>query len=244
MKEEEKNNRLRKETTIIDSLNCAIEGIINVIKTEKNMKIHFYITIIVLLATLFLNLQKIEVALIFIAITIVWVAEIINTAIENVVDMYMKDYHELAKLAKDAGAGAVFVAAVNSVIIGYLVTYSHFEKGMISVFKKIKGSDVHTSVISLILVVIVVLGLKAHLKRGTPLSGGMPSGHTALAFSVWISILFITENIYVIVASLFMALLVAQTRVKTGIHTVKEVVAGALVGIIVTLGVILIVKKF
>lgn len=232
-----------KNDNIIKKINCAIEGIIEVIRHEKNMKIHFVVTIIVIVFSLFLGLSKIELALITFAIALVWVTEIINTAIEKIIDIYTEEYHELAKLAKDAGAGAVFISAVTAVVIAYLVFYNHFEKIGKTAFKHMKASYVHPSVIALILVLVLVIGLKAFFKKGTPLSGGMPSGHSAAAFSVATSIFFISDNVYVTILAFFMAFMVAQSRVKTGVHTIKEVIAGAALGLVITFFLLLFFKS-
>ncbi len=221
---------MSKSRRVVESFNCAIEGIIEVLRTEKHMKFHFTVTILVLFATLFLDISKIEMALLAGSIALVWITEIVNTAIEAVVDIYTKEYHELAKLAKDAGAGAVFVAVVNAVIVGYIVFYDKFENVSSRLIGRIKTSHVNTSIIALILVVVIVVGLKAFFRKGRPLRGGMPSGHSAVAFSVWAAVFFMASNNYVIWITFFLSMLVAQTRVKAGIHTFKEVFVGALIG--------------
>ena len=62
---------------IVESFNCAIEGIIEVLRRENHMKVHFFVTVVVLLATLFLDISKIEIALLAGAIALVWITEII-----------------------------------------------------------------------------------------------------------------------------------------------------------------------
>lgn len=227
---------------VIESFNCAIEGIIEAIKKERHMRIHLLVTIFVIIISIAMNLTKIEMALIVFAVALVWIAEIFNTAIEAVVDLYIKEYHDLAKLAKDTAAGGVFVAAVASVIIGYLVMFNHMELFAKDAVYKIKTSPAHASAIAIIMVTIIVIGTKAMFRKGRPLHGGMPSGHAALAFSAWASIVFLTDNIYIVILSFFMAALVSQTRVKAGIHTFAEVIVGASLGFIVTFGVLFFIK--
>ena len=84
---------------------------------------------------------------------------------------------------------------------------------------------------------IVVIAVKAITGRGTPLRGGLPSGHAALAFGGWASITFIVSDHRIVVSfvAFIMALLVAQTRVEAGIHSTYEVAAGAAIGTLVTL---------
>lgn len=222
--------KLKLSRRIVESFNCAIEGIIEVLRRENHMKVHFFVTVVVLLATLFLDISKIEIALLAGAIALVWITEIINTAIEAAVDIRIKEYHDLAKLAKDAGAGAVFIAVVNAVIIGYIVFYDKFETISMVMMKNVKNSEVNISIIALVLVVVLVVGLKAFFRKGRPLRGGMPSGHSAVAFSVWAAVFFMTDNVYITWITFFLAMLVAQTRVKAGIHSFKEVLVGGLIG--------------
>ena len=95
----------------------------------------------------------------------------------------------------------------------------------------------NTLLVTLILVILIVIASKALTGRGTPLSGGLPSGHSALAFGGFTAIAFIAEEQRVVIAfvALIMALLVAQTRVESGIHTTSEVVLGAVLGTLVTM---------
>ena len=88
--------------------------------------------------------------------------------------------------------------------------------------------------------VIVVIGVKAWTGRGTPLRGGLPSGHAAIAFAAWIAATYIAgrhERFLVSTIALVMALLVAQTRIESGIHSAFEVLLGALVGALVALAI-------
>ena len=145
------------------------------------------------------------------AISLVLTLEMINTAIEKTVDMVTKEYHPYARIAKDISAGAVLIASVNALIVGYLLFFdrlSAFSEGMIF---KIKKSPVHLTFIALLLVVLLTIGLKAkyYRGRGTHFQGGTVSGHSAVAFCVAAIISFLVENILVI-SCFGLALLVAE----------------------------------
>ena len=75
--------------------------------------------------------------------------------------------------------------------------------------------------------------IKSFYKKGTPLEGGMPSGHSAIGFATFGIIMFMTSDIRIQALGLFMALLVAQSRVKAGIHSFKEVLAGGILGFMI-----------
>ncbi|OAT85788.1 diacylglycerol kinase [Desulfotomaculum copahuensis] len=103
------------------SLRCALVGVAYALRTQANMRFHFLAAAVVLLAALALGVTAGEFALLFFAVFLVLTAEMFNTAVEKVVDLITSEYHPLARAAKDAAAGAVLLAALNSVIIGLLV---------------------------------------------------------------------------------------------------------------------------
>lgn len=99
---------------------------------------------------------------------------------------------------------------------------------------RLRQSPWHLTFLSLILVLgLTILG-KIAFHRGTPLRGGMPSGHAAIAFSIWTIVVFMTNNFVVIMLVFLMAFLIARHRVKDSIHTFAEVVAGAILGVLAT----------
>lgn len=104
-----------------DSFREAGAGIWYCVWSQRNMKIHLLAAIIVLITSWFLGLTPLEFALVIFAINLVLVAEMFNTAVEKTIDLYVKTYHPGARLAKHVAAGAVLVAAINSVIIGVIV---------------------------------------------------------------------------------------------------------------------------
>lgn len=237
---------MKVKHSFLNSINCALEGIITAVKLERNMKIHVVATIIVLGGAFFLRLSAKDFIYLSFAVSLVWVAELLNSAMEKAVDLTIGTrYHELAKQAKDIAAGAVFVAAVNSVIIGYLIFGEHLKNNGEYLFNILRGSYSHMTVFILVFVSILVIALKSFFyneHKGTPIQGGMPSGHSALAFSVFGIVLFITDNIALRFLVLFLAVLVAQSRVKNRIHTISEVFFGALLGFGVSFAIMYILK--
>lgn len=99
----------------------AIKGIFYVLATGRNMKIHLLAAIIVILTGLWLGINRFEWAIISICIFMVLAAETMNTAVEKTVDLITREYHPLAKHAKDIAAGGVLFTAVNAVIVGVLI---------------------------------------------------------------------------------------------------------------------------
>jgi diacylglycerol kinase (ATP) len=103
----------------------------------------------------------------------------------------------------------------------------------------LRDAPAELTLIALVLTIIVVISIKAYTGRGTPLRGGLPSGHAAIAFGGWMAITNVVGDSthWFLISSLafLMALLVAQTRVESGIHSAFEVFLGAVIGTLVTL---------
>jgi len=107
--------RLRK------SFGYAFKGIDDVIEHEPNMKIHVVVAILVVIMAIILKVSIIEWIILVLLIGAVLAAETINTTIENLVDMYTKEYDEKAKVVKDTAAGTVLILAITSAIIGLII---------------------------------------------------------------------------------------------------------------------------
>jgi diacylglycerol kinase (ATP) len=231
----------RSTPSILDSFNYAFEGIVHVLRTQRNMRIHFLAAIAVLLAALFFDVSRLELIALLLAIAFVLFAEMVNTAIEAAVDVASTSFDPMAKLAKDVGAGAVLIASVTAVAVGYLVFSETFAEKSSNLFDKLSEAPAELTLVALVLTVALVIGLKALSGRGTPLRGGWPSGHAAVAFAGWMAVTLVLEDsphrFLVSSLALIMALLVAQTRVEAGVHSTLEVLTGGLLGALVTLGV-------
>ena len=220
---------------IVDSFNYAIDGIIYTVRTQRNMKIHMCVTLLVLILCLFFDISKIEMLILAITIAMVIGAELFNTAIEAVIDMNTNYYHPLAKIAKNVAAGAVVVTALNAVLVGYIIFWDKLSNLYYILLNTIKESEPHTIFILLVIVSIATIIAKAIFGEGTPLKGGMPSGHSALAFSIATAISFITEEPICMMLSFLMAFITAQSRVDAEVHSLFEVIVGAIFGMLITI---------
>lgn len=220
---------------LLDSFNFAIEGIIHSVRTQRNMRIHMVSAIIILTICFFYDLNKIELLILLITISMVITAELINTAVELAIDATTNYYHPLAKLAKNAAAGAVLITAINAVAVGYIIFWDKLKMINFILIKKVKNSNPYTIFIILVIVCISTIIIKAFSEEGTPLKGGMPSGHSALAFSIATMIALITTEPLTIFLSFLLAFIVAQSRVDSEVHSIGEVVAGAVFGMCITI---------
>jgi len=188
----------------------------------------------VVAAGLYLKLSSFEFVLICITITSVLAAEMANTAVESLVDLVTKNYHPLARRVKDISAGAVLLVAINACIVGYLLLLRRFVPEVGEWASWVMDRPWQLSLAALVLVLIVVVFMKGMFHRGSPLRGGMPSGHAAVAFSAWVTCSLMSMSGLVSFLSLVLALLVAQSRVRKKIHNEWEVTAGAILGTLIT----------
>lgn len=104
-----------------ESVGHALDGIEYTTKHERNFRIEIIFAILVAIASVILKISIIEWTILVLVIGMVLALEAVNTAIERCVDLVTKDYKELAKIAKDTAAGAVFIMSMFSVIIGILI---------------------------------------------------------------------------------------------------------------------------
>lgn len=230
-------SRPGRAPSILDSFNYAFEGIIHVLRTQRNMRVHFLAAAAVLVAAVAIGVERMELIALLISIAFVLIAEMINTAIEGAVDVSTTSFDPNAKLAKDIAAGAVLIATVVAVIVGYLVFSSAVQDRSSRLLEQLADAPAKLTLIALVLTIILGIALKAVTHRGTPLRGGLPSIHSALAFAGWMAITLFVESQRFLVSSVafILALLVAQTRVESGIHSTTEVLFGALLGALTTL---------
>lgn len=222
-----------RSRSLLWSFNYAIEGIVYALRTQRNMRLHALAAGVVLAVALLLGVARWELVALLFAITFVFVAELANTAIEATVDIATELFDPMAKTAKDVAAGAVLVASMNAVAVGYIVFFDRVSTVVERGFELAHGMPVHLTVTALALTGLVVLGVKASSGEGTFLRGGWPSGHTALAVAAATSIAYVTTSARAGVLGLFIAALVAQSRVESETHTIPQVVLGGLLGFLI-----------
>jgi len=225
-----------KSYKLVDSFNAAIEGFLYVVKTQRNMRIHFLTAVLVLLFGIYLNFTRVELITLCLTCGLVLIAEMVNTCMEIMLNYVESSHSHWVRRVKDISAGAVLVASINAVVVGYLLFVKNYAIYQIFRYQilKISQSDWHISFIILITIVSIVIMGKTLFHRGKPLRGGMPSGHSAVAFSVWMLVALISQNLLLVFTVFLLAFLVAQSRVGRHYHTPAEVFVGAIIGVLIT----------
>lgn len=223
-----------KNPNVVRSFNNAISGILHAVNHERNMRLHLTAAVGVAVLSMVYKISRTEMLTVCLTVAGVIICELFNTAIENVIDMLVDVYHPRAKIAKDVAAGAVLVSALAALFVGYMIFFDRISRNVAWSILWMKMAPLHIAFIALFATILAVIILKAFFDRGSFLHGGMPSGHTALAFSGATAIALWSEDAKLSLLAAGIALLVAQSRWEGKIHSVVEVVAGALLGFLCT----------
>jgi diacylglycerol kinase (ATP) len=216
-----------------ESMNYATAGLAYAFRTQRNLRLHFSMAVLVILLAAAFRFTRLELSLLSLTIGMVITSELVNTAVEATVDLITGDYHPLAAIAKNLAAAAVLMASVVAVAVGFFLFFERLAGLHQEALARTLATPPYVSFLGLVLVLSVVLALKV---SNTPvrLQGGMPSAHTAAATSLATSVFFVSGNGVSTLLALAMAVLVGQSRVEARIHSVVEVVAGGLIGILLT----------
>lgn len=223
-----------KKPAFLKSLNDATEGFIYVVNHERNMRAHFLFGFLVLLLAIFLGVSRLEWIILCAVTTLVFTAEMFNTAIEETLDLLHSSTHRTIRVIKDVSAAAVLVTSLNALVVGFVIFSKHWSWPVERIASQVRYGDWPITFAAFLAVVFFVISGKAFFRHGTPFRGGAVSGHAAIAFSVWTAILLAQNNVFVTGVTFLLALLVAQSRLRAKIHSFWEVVAGAVIGFLVT----------
>jgi diacylglycerol kinase (ATP) len=130
----------KKNYTLLESFNCAFNGLFYVLKKERNFKIHTVIGFLVILFSLFYHIPFTEVLIILVFISLVMICEIINTGLEIISEHVDEKENEFVKIVKDIGAASVLVSSIFAFISGYLIFIKYFPPEFRNIFVNIANS--------------------------------------------------------------------------------------------------------
>lgn len=235
--EADKDHKMKNEG-FLDAWKNAINGIIYATTTQGNIKRQLIIAVLVVIISLFFDLSKAEFLIFMFTIVLIIFAEMVNTAIETVVDLYTDLYHPKAKIAKDVAAGGVVITAINAVIVAYFLFFDKISNIGLEFIRNIASSPVHLAFASVIITIIGILALIAIAttnKHKILNKRFIPSGHAALGFAANTIIWLTTDNVVIITLSLVLSILLAESRIESNKHKLSEVVFSSCVGIMLVL---------
>lgn len=235
----EKNNDERlKNHGIIEAWKNAFNGIIYATTTQRNLKQQLVIAVIVVIVSLFFNLDRAEFLCFLFTIVLIIFAEMVNTAIESVVDLYVDVYHPKAKIAKDVAAGGVVITTINAIIVAYFLFFDKIADIGLAFIKNVTTNPMHLTFSIMIIAMIAVLALIAYAKtnKHKGLNKKMvPSGHATIAFAANALIWLLTDNIIISILSLIMAILLGESRIAAKEHKLSEIVFSGCFGTVLVL---------
>lgn len=222
----------------LDPFKVAVSGIVFTFKTQRHMRFHLYVVLVVMLLGVLVDLQLREVLVLLFTISLVVVAEMFNSAIEATIDLVSPVYHPLAKFAKDIAAGAVLITTIVALVVGALLLFGEERWEAVKINLTSEGIGLNFMAklfVGCLIVFLVVIVGKGLGKRGTVLKGGLVSGHAAYAFFFAFAVPFLTDNALASTLAIMIAALVAQSRYEAKIHSIFELVLGAGVGSVLAL---------
>ena len=215
----------------------AFKGIVYTVGHERNMRVHLVCMAYMyyyLFRYDFFTVTRTQLAVLLLANGLVVAAELFNTAVERTVDAAIPERNPVAGHAKDAAAGAVLIATGTAVLVGCLLFLGDHTFSRLSGMR-VQGPDSLMKVLlaGIILLVLVTI-IKVLGSRGKLLKGGICSGHAAAGFFLASTILYFSKDALAAIVGVIMALLIAQSRVEAKIHSIQEVVTGALLAMLLT----------
>ena len=237
-----KDDHKMKNDNFFEAWGNATNGIIYSATTQRNIRIQLVLAVIVMVLSLFYGLNTAEFLCLLFAVFMVIFAELIDTAIETVVDLFVDVYHPKAKISKDVAAGAVVLAACNALVVGYFIFFKEENLKAISdsIFNNMVKSPMHLAFVAIMLVVIAVISMKAGCSKKTERGelvkeGFVPSGQSAIAFAALTAIWLNSKDIVTFTLALILSILVVENRVGSNARTKAEIVFGACMGVLIVL---------
>ena len=237
-----KDDHKMKNDNFFEAWGNATNGIIYSATTQRNIRIQLVLAVIVMVLSLFYGLNTAEFLCLLFAVFLVIFAELINTAIETVVDLFVDVYHPKAKISKDVAAGAVVLAACNALVVGYFIFFKEENLKAISdsIFNNMVKSPMHLAFVAIMLVVIAVISMKAGCSKKTERGelvkeGFVPSGQSAIAFAALTAVWLNSKDIVTFTLALILSILVVENRVGSNARTKAEIVFGPCMGVLIVL---------
>lgn len=225
-----------KAAPLLHALRNGYNGLARAVREHRNLRYFLWLSLGVMGIAAALRASLLELALIVFAIGFVVAAEVMNSAIETTVNLMANRYDPQARRAKDTAAGGVMAALATALTVILFVLMQHNLVGdWLTGEAPLEPHSIRLGLIGLIAGLLVVILVKAVVQRGTMLRGGIISGHATLAFLAFFGVVFVSKSWVVIGLAFLLAVLVAQSRIQTGVHRFWEVAGGALLAAVIAL---------
>jgi len=211
------------------SFRYAYEGVKYALATQRNMKFHFAAALVVLTLALFFRLTKYDILFLLLAVTLVIVTELINTAVEKAVDLAMPELHPLAKIAKDVAAASVLVTAAFAAVTGMIVFYEPVDRWLRQA-RGLEGAAPPEGTVWLLLSLLALAVIAAQTRFAKSGFRWKPSLLAAISFAAAALIACRTEQTLPALLAFFLAGLLCLTLWEKGERSISSLLLGAALG--------------
>lgn len=224
-----------KNKTFFTALGHAIDGVIRAFKTERNLRFDYLIGLFILIVSLFFDFTKTEFACLCLTIGFVLFAEMVNSAVEYIVDLVTDKYDDRAKAAKDIAAGGVLIASGVAVVVAYFLFVDKIGNATTAVLTSILASKLHILMTIVFAVVLLAVILKGVFGKGDKVSQSYPSARVAISFALTTYVYVITRNLLSTAVAFLLSLIIAQIKIEKTKGKIIYIVLSAVMGILVVL---------
>ncbi len=232
---DENVDKSTKNKSIFSATKNAINGLIHVFKTERNLRIDYVIGVLVFCTSFFFDFTKTEFACLILTIGFVIFAEMINSTIEYMVDLLKDQYDERAKAAKDISAGAVLVSAAVAVIVAYFLFIDKVKGASLMLFNQMLNSNTHLLATILFIIILLIVILKGIFAKTRNYVKGFPSARIVISFGLATFLLLITKSILVGGIAFALCFIITELKRENEKVHIAYIILSALLGILLVL---------
>lgn len=232
---DENVDKATKNKSIFSAMKNAINGLIHVFKTEKNLRIDYIIGVLVFGTSFFFNFTKTEFACLCLTIGFVIFAEMINSTIEYMVDLLTDKYDERAKAAKDIAAGAVLIASGIAVVVAYFLFIDKIKGASLMIISQMLNSNTHLLATILFIIILLTVILKGFFSKTRNYVKAFPSARIVISFGLATFLLLITNSILVGGVAFALCFIITELKRENEKVHLAYIILSALLGILLVL---------
>lgn len=232
---DENVDKSTKNKSIFSAMKNALNGLIHVFRTEKNLRIDYVIGVLVFCTSFFFNFTKTEFACLCLTIGFVIFAEMINSTIEYMVDLLTDKYDERAKAAKDIAAGAVLIASAIAVIVAYFLFIDKIKGASLMIFSQMLNSNTHLLATILFIVILLTVILKGVFAKTRNYVKAFPSARIVISFGLATFLLLITKSILVGGVAFALCFIITELKRENEKVHLAYIILSALLGTLLVL---------
>lgn len=232
---DENVDKSTKNKSFFSAMKNAINGLIHVFRTEKNLRVDYVIGVLVFCTSFFFKFTKTEFACLCLTIGFVIFAEMINSTIEYMVDLLTDKYDERAKAAKDIAAGAVLISGAIAVVVAYFLFIDKIKGASLMIFNQMINSNTHLLATILFIVILLTVILKGVFSKTRNYVKAFPSARIVISFGLATFLLLITKSILVGGVAFALCFIITELKRENEKVNLAYIILSALLGVLLVL---------